>query len=179
MQDAKRRHGLVTKPICVQQSAWACTVVDAQTMQLGLRYVKGLRESATLQLVATRTPNGPFQNLADFLRRTDLTGAERRQLAAVGALNCFGLHRRSALWQVEAAWSAEESLMLNFEENTETETPLVAMNVAERFQADFAGTGVTTGRHPMALLRASLPDVTTAAARRMAPMVRPSPSRAQ
>lgn len=169
VQDAKRRHGLVTKPICVQQSAWACTVVDTQTMQLGLRYVKGLRESAALQLVATRTLNGPFQNLADFLRRTDLTASERRQFAAVGALNCFGLHRRSALWQIEAAWSAEESLLLNFEENAETETPLVAMNVAERFQADFAGTGVTTGRHPMALLRASLPDVTTAAALKTIP----------
>ena len=36
------------------------------------------------------------------------------------------------------------------------------MNAFERLDADFTGTGVTTGRHPMALIRERLPDVTLA-----------------
>ena len=32
------------------------------------------------------------------------------------------------------------------------------MNAFERLDADFAGTGVTTGRHPMALIRKRLPE---------------------
>ena len=36
------------------------------------------------------------------------------------------------------------------------------MNAFERLDADFAGTGVTTGRHPMALIRERLRDVTLA-----------------
>jgi error-prone DNA polymerase len=36
------------------------------------------------------------------------------------------------------------------------------MNAFERLDADFAGTGVTTGNHPMALIRKRLPDVTLA-----------------
>ena len=40
--------------------------------------------------------------------------------------------------------------------------PLLRMNAFERLEADFAGTGVTTGSHPMALIRERLPDVTLA-----------------
>ena len=36
------------------------------------------------------------------------------------------------------------------------------MNAFERLEADFSGTGVTTGRHPMALIRERLRDVTLA-----------------
>ena len=36
------------------------------------------------------------------------------------------------------------------------------MNAFERLDADFAGTGVTTGHHPMALIRKQLPEVTLA-----------------
>jgi error-prone DNA polymerase len=52
----------------------------------------------------------PFVSLDDFLRRTSFNPAERRALAAVGALNEFAPHRRAALWQVEAAWSDDEAL---------------------------------------------------------------------
>ncbi len=42
-------------------------------------------------------------------------------------------------------------------------SPLKPMNYAERIQADFAGMNLTTGKHPMALLRPRLQDIWRAA----------------
>ena len=44
-----------------------------------------------------------FASLQDFVDRLGLRRDEERQLAEMGALNAFGLTRRSALWQVEKA----------------------------------------------------------------------------
>jgi error-prone DNA polymerase len=42
------------------------------------------------------------------------------------------------------------------------DVPLKAMTLAERISADFEGMSLTAGIHPMALVRARLPDVTPA-----------------
>lgn len=157
LQDARRRHGLKINPVCVNHSDWVCTVEDERTIRIGLRYVKGVREAAAKQMVEVRGTG--FRSFEDFLRRTTFTAEERRALAAIGALNCFGLHRRSALWKVEAAWSRDESLLLNFDETESADSPLPQMTPSERLHADFARTGLTTGRHPMALLRPRLVGV--------------------
>jgi error-prone DNA polymerase len=108
LQDG-RRHGLKVRPVCVVDSEWNCTVEAADTIRIGFRYVKGLREAAAQTMLAARREKR-FASLDDFLRRTRFNPAERRALAAVGALNRFAQHRRAALWQVEAAWSDDEAL---------------------------------------------------------------------
>jgi error-prone DNA polymerase len=155
-----RRHQLKVRPVCVQASEWRCTVEADEVMRIGLLYVKGLRQ-ATVQAMLVERARAPFASLDDFLRRTDFTAAERRALAATGALNALAGHRRAALWQVEAAWSAEESLFrtttgLMVEEDA---PPLTPMTRSERFAADFDHLGLTAGIHPMALVRDQLPDV--------------------
>ena len=158
-----RRHGLRALPVCVAGSDWKCTVADDHTMRLGLLHVKGLRQAHAEQMVAARRERA-FDSLEDFLRRTHFTAAERRALAATGALNCFAAHRRAALWQVEAAWSADESL---FQAGpglfAEDPAPLPAMTLAERVQADYQGLNLTGGTHPMRLVRERLPDIWRAA----------------
>ncbi|MFT3870340.1 MAG: error-prone DNA polymerase [Nibricoccus sp.] len=162
LQDAKRGHcQLQVNPVCVQHSDWICTVEGPNTMRIGLRYVKGLREAGVQQLLAARCEKA-FASMDDFLRRTDLTAAERRSLASVGALNCLARHRRDALWKVEAAWSDDESLFRLFGQSEDTASPLAPMSLTERLGADFRGLGLTAGRHPMALLRDRLTDVTRA-----------------
>ncbi len=162
LQDARREgRNLKVLPICVQHSDWSCTVVDANTIRLGLRYVKGLHEAAVTTMLAHRREK-TFASMDDFLRRTTFSAAERRALAAVGALNVFSTHRRAAMWQVEAAWSDDESLFKHFANTERTDAPLAPMTLIERLSADFRGTGITAGRHPMALLRDRLPDVTRA-----------------
>jgi error-prone DNA polymerase len=112
LQDG-RRHGLKARPVCVVASEWNCTVESDDTIRIGLRYIKGLREAAAQAMLAARRER-PFASLDDFLRRTNFNPAERRALAAVGALNRFAEHRRAALWQVEAAWSEDEALFRGF-----------------------------------------------------------------
>lgn len=161
VQDGRRRTPpLKFRPVCVQHSEWNCTVEADDAVRLGLRYVKGLREIYAQEIVAQRAI-APFASLGDFLRRTSGTAAERRALAAVGALNVFAGHRRAALWQVEAAWSSAESLFQHAGGLLDESdiNALAPMTVSERVQADFGGTSLTVGTHPMSLVRDQLPDI--------------------
>ncbi|GAB5559528.1 MAG: hypothetical protein SynsKO_11750 [Synoicihabitans sp.] len=79
-------------------------------VRLGLCYIKGLSEAPTRAMLAERAKR-PFADIDDWLTRTRFSAAERRALAAIGALNCFAEHRRTALWQIEAAWSTDEPLL--------------------------------------------------------------------
>jgi len=158
LQDMRRKKGVKAKPVCVLNSDWVCTVIDDHTIRLGLKYVRGLREAAVQKMLTARRERS-FNSLGDFLRRTDFTAAERRALAAVGALNGLAEHRRAALWQVEAAWSSGEELFHRFAaDEEETLIPLEPMSRTERVNADFAGMSLTTGVHPMAMLRERMPE---------------------
>ena len=64
-------------------------------------------------------------------------------------------HRRDALWQVERAVRWSGPLLENFSE-PDTHSPLAVMNNEERLVADFHGTGLTVGPHPMAYRRCEL-----------------------
>ena len=66
-----------------------------------------------------------------------------------------GLNRRDALWQVEAAVRPSGPLLEQHVEPDER-SPLAPMNHEERLVADFHGTGLTVGPHPMAYKRAWL-----------------------
>lgn len=153
-----RRHGLRVRPVDVTCSHWNCTVEEHQVMRIGLRQVREFSEASAARLVAARAER-PFGSLADFLQRVPLSAHERRALAAVGALAGLASHRRAALWQVEAAWSAEESLFQTADLLEESAPPLAAMSAVERVQADFAGLHLTTGSHPMRLARERLPHL--------------------
>ena len=161
VQDA-RRHGVSVRPVCVARSHWVSTVEENNAVRLGLIQVSGLHADATRAMIATRAEQ-PFDSLDDWLRRTHFSPAERRALAALGALNCFAPHRRAALWQVAAAWSADESLLHECVVNDAAPTPLAAMTSAERYHTDFTTIGLTTGPHPMAAIRDRLPAAWRAA----------------
>jgi error-prone DNA polymerase len=136
-------------------------------VRLGLRYVKGLRESAGRAIVATRAP-GPFSSPHDLARRAGLEQDELAALAAIGALNTLGGTRRANLWVIAAPALPEllvggesASPARSGDEPSEAPSgsaphPLREMNAAERLAADYAGTGVTLGPHPLALRRRAL-----------------------
>jgi error-prone DNA polymerase len=65
------------------------------------------------------------------------------------------LHRRDALWQVERAVRSSGPLLEKLPE-PDTPSPLEPMNHEERLVADFHGTGLTVGPHPVAYRRAWL-----------------------
>jgi error-prone DNA polymerase len=165
VKDAQR-HGLRVRPIDVQVSEWSCTIeheVDGSlSVRMGLGYGKGLRKVAAEALVEARAVSGRFESAEDLaLRVPVLNRKELTLLARVGALNSLdGIeHRRDALWQVERAGKMEGPLLRQnsawLREDSES-LPLQAMNTEERIVADYAGTGLTVGRHPMHYRRDTL-----------------------
>jgi error-prone DNA polymerase len=122
-------------------------------LRLGLRYAKGLREEAGRAIAARR----PFSSVDDLaLRVPELRKDEINRLAEIGALNSLDrLHRRDALWQAQRAILPVGPLLEPLEEIGQP-SPLAAMNTEERLWADYRGTGLTVGRHPMTWRRAEM-----------------------
>jgi error-prone DNA polymerase len=147
-------------------------------LRLGMRFVKGLRAEIASEIVQERALR-PFVSIDDLkLRIPAIQKSELTALAAVGALNFVGgrngRHRRDALWQIEraarragplletagesptpsASQSADEAG--NSPDSPPASSPLLPMTPEERLIADFRGTGLTVGPHPMAYHRPEL-----------------------
>jgi error-prone DNA polymerase len=176
IKDAQR-HGLRVLPVDVTCSAWECTVESGAgasacqppiherlaggvpsgsacpTMRLGLRYARGLREEAARAILRARLAR-PFSSVDDLaVRVRELRKDELNRLAEIGALNALDQqHRRDALWQAQRAILPVGPLLAPLEETGEP-SPLAPMSTEERLWADYRGTGVTVGKHPMAWRR--------------------------
>ncbi|HEY6445339.1 MAG TPA: error-prone DNA polymerase, partial [Acidobacteriaceae bacterium] len=131
-------------------------------LRLGLGYARGLREDVGRAIAESRRAHGPFRSVDDLaLRVPALNRKEITLLANIGALNNIaGVgHRRDALWQVERAGKPEGPLLTRtgaLLADAPDPSPLAKMTAEERLVADYSGTGLTTGRHPMAYRRAEL-----------------------
>jgi error-prone DNA polymerase len=127
-------------------------------LRLGLRYIKGLSEQSGQAIVRERNAS-PFAGIDDLRNRMpELRRDELRKLAATGALNFMqtpSVHRRDALWQVERAARMPGELYEQLLEQ-DGNSPLESMNITERVDADFRGTGLTIGKHPVAYHRQKL-----------------------
>ena len=167
IKDAQR-HGLQFKPIDVMRSHSDCTLEEYPEgfrVRVGLRYVKGLRQEIGMQIVEQRALR-PFVSIDDLKQRVpQIQIDELRVLAAIGALNFISrekrLHRRDALWQVESASRNVGPLIAAniagaAQSESESASPLNAMTPKERIFADFHGTGLTVGPHPLAQYRKRL-----------------------
>jgi error-prone DNA polymerase len=165
IKDAQR-HGLRVRPIDVQRSQPLCTLEaeDDSTfsLRIGFNYAKGLQRNVADALVNARMNNVAFRSIDELtLRVPELNRKDLVSLAQIGALNSIREveHRRDALWQIEEAARAVGPLLRgnqNAQDETRRKTPLRKMNDEERVSADYSGTGVTTGPHPMAYHRAAL-----------------------
>jgi error-prone DNA polymerase len=165
VKDAQR-HGLRVKPIDIQVSDWACTIEheedESLSLRLGLGYAKGLRKQAGEEIVLSRLEDGVFRSIEDLtIRVPSLNRKELTTLARIGALNQLDgvSHRRDALWQVQRAGKPEGPLLRTKSEHLREDmhsAPLLQMTTKERLIADYAGTGLTTGRHPMSYRRDEL-----------------------
>ncbi|MBM3775345.1 MAG: DNA polymerase III subunit alpha, partial [Acidobacteria bacterium] len=181
VKDAQR-HGLRVLPVEVAHSDWDCTVeplllpplseraVEGTAarpaaggkpmrngkhlcLRLGLRYVKGLREQTARALLGERAA-AAFTGIDELARRVpELRKDELSMLAEIGALNSLQqLNRRDALWQIERAARPAGPLLESLPPAT-LASPLAPMTPTERLNADYRGTGINIGRHPMAWRR--------------------------
>jgi len=157
-------HGLKVRPINVLRSEWNCTVErtmkegkEVPCLRIGFRYVRGMRQTAAETIVAERQ-KCPFEGIGDLIRRMpELQKSEFVTLSEIGALNYLGkgTHRRTALWQVERAARSAGPLLDPIPEQLEL-SPLQQMTDEQRLVADFHGSGMTTGPHPMSYCREAL-----------------------
>ena len=161
VKDAQR-HGLRVLPVDVNISDYDCTIeymrlpAASFALRLGLRYIRGLR-AETGNLIAA---GKPYRDVDDLARRVpQLHKDELEKLAAAGALaNLATEHRRDALWKAGRAGRPVGPLLEQVPENS-PEDPLQRMTTPERLSADYNGTGLTVGRHPMHFLRAEMNEL--------------------
>ena len=125
-------------------------------VRLGLCVVQGLQQKDAEALLTQRAIR-PFTSIDDFKSRVSLPRDALRALAEIGALNALSTHRRAALWETERTLLPADDLFAALQ--VREDSPLLPMTPPERMAADYRRTHMTTGPHPMALIRDQLPDV--------------------
>lgn len=130
------------------------SVVERQpVLRIGWRHIRGLGEK-TRKALQQAHQDGPFESIADVVRRASLSRADALHLARAGAFEAFEPGRRRAAW--EALRVAGDLLplaparVLPFEPRE--------LEGAEMIFLDYLATGISTNGHPMQHLRARLRD---------------------
>jgi error-prone DNA polymerase len=158
VQDACR-HGVEVRPVSVLASDRDCTLErgeeGAPAVRLGLRVVADLSASGTERLVAARQARA-FEDVDDLARRARLDRGDLAALARAGAFAALAGHRHRAGWAVTGV---EPALPLLENTRIREGVPLLrAPTEGAEIVADYRSTGLTLGRHPLALLRDRLAD---------------------
>ena len=160
VQDAQR-HGVEVRAADVTASAEECTLEctlesrpdSTVAVRLGLNMIRGLR-SASAQRIVTAKSTQLFENIEDLSKRAQLNAGDLQRLAAAGALAALAGHRRNAHWL--AAGAQAQPLLLRDAPPLETMPQLFPPSEGQNIVADYHSTGLTLGRHPLALLRPRL-----------------------
>jgi len=149
-----RKNGVEVRPVDINVSHWDCHLEHSDTAQpalrLGMRRVKGLSRRAAEAIVDCRAGQ-PFKDLIELAQRSGLNQAELSPLAAANALSAISGHRYQAYWQVAGIESA--SPLWGIGRFKEASPLLKIPSERDNTFADYASTGLTLGKHPLALLR--------------------------
>ena len=151
-----RRHGVVVRGPDVNASLAHATLEDAGlAVRLGLGAVRHIGDDLARRVAEERQSGGPYRSLLDLTGRICLTVAQVEALATAGALGCFGLNRRSALWAAGAA-ATERPDRLPAVGSSAHAPALPGMSEQEMAAADVWATGVSPDSYPTQFLRADL-----------------------
>jgi error-prone DNA polymerase len=157
VQDAKR-HSVEVRAVDVMVSNVDCTLEDLPhppAVRLGLRQIAGLAAETMDRIVEARQAQ-VFDSAEDLARRAHVEHAEMKLLAAADALRSLSGHRRHQVWDAAALRSTPELLHdAPFDEDV---LELPEAPEGEEILFDYAFTGLTLRRHPMALLRDKLAE---------------------
>ena len=157
IQDA-RRHDVEVRPVDVMASQVDCTLEDIHhlpAVRLGFRVISGFRQ-ASAQKIANARLDSPFTSADDLARRAGLELHEMKMLAAADALASLSGHRRQQVW--DAAGLRQLPELLRDAPIDEDLLELPEAPEGEEVVWDYASTGLTLRRHPMALLRKRVAD---------------------
>jgi error-prone DNA polymerase len=175
-----RRHGVEVRGPDVNLSRADSLLEPAPTstggaaVRLGLSYVRHIGADLAARIEAGR----PYVDVEDLVRRTGITTPQAEALATAGALGCFGLERREALWVSGAVAQAGPDLSVPETARraragadttgraraarlpglvTGADAPtLPAMEDVERNGADLWATGLSADHYPTEFVRDQL-----------------------
>ena len=154
VQDASR-HGVTVLPADIRYSNWDCALVsgneNAPRLRLGLRLIRGLGQQAAERITAARTAK-PFTGVQDLCTRAHLNQREMAALAEAAALRGIAGHRHRARWEIAATEKQPADLLEGISRKDDAAT-ITPASEADDLHADYAATGLTLGRHPVALIR--------------------------
>ena len=173
VHEAQRR-GLRVAPPDVNESGVECEIDtggDAggePTIRIGLGYIRGVHAQDVAELVAVRRSGGRFRSLADLASRAGAGAPALSLLAWSGACDALALAsgareagsaRRTALWQLGVMTPGRRvpgGTQLALALDLPAPPALARLSEWERMLADYGTVGLTTGTHPLALLRRRL-----------------------
>ena len=153
-----RRHGIKAQRPCVQVSDVKASVERLNgvlQIRMGLDSVRGLGQVAE-QIVQMRE-DSEFQSPADLARRANLSAAQLEALATAGALECFNMDRRTALWQAGAVSQERADRLPGTAVGVEAPM-LPGMSDLELDMADMWATGVSPDSYPTEHRRVELKE---------------------
>jgi error-prone DNA polymerase len=151
-----RRHGVAVHGPDVNASLAHATLDNAGTeVRLGLGAVRHIGNDLAERLVGERKANGPYESLLDLTTRLQLSVPQAEALATAGALGCFGMSRREALWAAGAAATQRPDRLPGVGSSSHI-PELPGMSELELTAADVWATGVSPDSYPTQFLRADL-----------------------
>ncbi|MDB5945319.1 MAG: dnaE2, partial [Ramlibacter sp.] len=191
IQDA-RRHGVEVRPVDVTLSAVDCTLEPPEAtgadhdlpgqgnvlqpcVRLGLRMVGTLSDKGSERIVLARE-QAPFTSVEDLALRAGLDLKDMNALAAADALSSLAGHRRQQAWAASA--QRRVPALLKDAPIEEDRLQLQSANEGEDIVFDYAATGLTLRRHPLAVLRPRLARMKLLTSSQLRPLPHGSPARA-
>jgi len=176
-QDA-RRHGVVVLPVDINASGWDHRLVDVQDIdnttdtsncndkdhhltdgcsvagvQLGFRLINKLSRKGADAILAARQ-QGKFSSAEELVQRSNIHQGDQQALAIAGALVSISGNRHQAQWDLLGIEKLPGILANASAKERNLQLPLPTEG--EDIVADYMSTGLTLGRHPLALLRERL-----------------------
>ena len=165
VRDAKE-HGVEVRAPDIVSSDWDCTLEPPddprsggrRALRLGLRQVRGLKESEARAFVAARSAG--LTSVEDYVLRSGLSRRGLELLAEADAFHALGLSRRDALWAVKGMADevgAERTAPLVARQHVkEAQVLLPFMTLTKEVAEDYRTTSLSLKAHPVSFFRPEL-----------------------
>ncbi len=167
-----RRHGVTVKPVAVNASEFWSFVDGENALRLGFHVIRGLGEAQRDRL-QTAIAQGPFSELRDFARRTQLEKEAIENLAVAGAFAPWFRSRREAMWALrgldERETRGELGRLMDVEEPA---ARFATISPRQETAFDLWSTGISPKVQPIAHMRAELERQNVVPAARLAELPR-------
>lgn len=160
LEQAKRQ-GVAVFPVDVTVSNWDCTLEECErtnsySIRLGMRLVRGLKKADAQKIIESRQC-AAFRSIPDLAHRAKLNRRTMELLAMSGALRNLSAHRNAALWAVLGNEHSRD--LMSGISGRERSIRLPVPSEWEEVLRDYKQMRLTTGRHPLELLRPRLREL--------------------